>query len=68
MVVLRRNEVDAVKVFKFILVLLLTLLTVQTGYYALLYKVSTATGALLICIGITLFVASDGGLNSKKGK
>ena len=66
MVVLRRNEVDAVKVFKFIVVLLLTLLTVQTGYYALLYKVSTATGTFLICIGITLFVISDGGLESKK--
>ena len=68
MAVLRKNEVDGVKVFKFIVVLLLTLLTVQTGYYALLYKVSTATGAFLTCIGITLFVVSNGGLNSKKGK
>lgn len=65
MAVLSKNEVDGVKVFKFIVVLLLILLTVQTGYYALLYKVSTATGAFLICIGITLFVISDGGLNSK---
>ena len=68
MAVLRKNEVAGVKVFKFIVVLLLTLLTVQTGYYALLYKVSTSTGAFLICIGITLFVISDGGLNSKNGK
>ena len=68
MAALRRNEVDGVKVFKFIVILLLTLLTVQTGYYALLYKVATATGAFLICIGITLFVVSDGGLNSKNDK
>jgi len=66
MAVLRRNEVDGVKVFKFIVVLLLTLLTMQTGYYAWLYKVSTATGTFLICIGITLFVVSDGGLESEK--
>ena len=66
MAALRRNEVDGVKVFKFIVILLLTLLTVQTGYYALLYKVSTSTGAFLICTGITLMVASDGGLERKQ--
>ena len=56
------------KVFKFILVSVLTLVTIQTAYFALLYKVSTATGAFLICFGITLFVACDGGLKSKVRK
>ena len=53
------------KLFKFIVMLILILITVRTGYLALLYKASTATGAFLICFGITLFVASDGGLKRK---
>ena len=53
------------KVFKFIVVSILTLTTIQTAYFALLYKVQIATGAFLICLGITLFVACDGGLESK---
>lgn len=54
------------KLFKCIVMLILILITVRTGYFALLYKVSTATGAFLICLGITLFVASDGGLKKTK--
>ena len=50
------------KVFKFIVVSILTLITIQTAYFALLYKVQIATGTFLICLGITLFVACDGGL------
>ena len=50
------------KVFKFIVLCILTLITIQTAYFALLYKVQIATGAFLICLGITLFVACDGGL------
>lgn len=56
------------KVFKFIVVCILTLITIQTAYFALLYKVQIATGAFLICFGITLFVACDGGLDRKKSR
>ena len=54
------------KVFKFIVVSILTLITIQTAYFSLLYKANTATGAFLICLGITLFVTCDGGLERKK--
>lgn len=54
------------KLFKCIVMLILILITIRTGYLALLYKVSTSTGAFLICLGITLFVASDGGLKKIK--
>lgn len=53
------------KIFKTIVLVLLTAITLQTGYFALLYKVAIATGAFLICLGITLFVACDGGLERK---
>lgn len=53
------------KVFKFIVVSILTLITIQTAYFALLYKANTSTGAFLICLGITLFVTCDGGIKSK---
>ncbi|MBQ7935629.1 MAG: hypothetical protein IJ333_04705 [Clostridia bacterium] len=53
------------KIFKTIVLVLMIAVDLQTGYYALLYKASTATGAFLICLGITLFVASDGGLKRK---
>ena len=55
------------KVFKFIVVSILTLITIQTAYFALLYKVQIATGTFFICLGITLFVACDGGLKKKRG-
>lgn len=53
------------KLFKFIVMLFLLSITLWTGYLALLYKVAIATGTFLICLGITLFVASDGGLKRK---
>ena len=53
------------KLFKCIVMLILILITIRTGYFALLYKAATSTGAFLICLGITLFVASDGGLKRK---
>ncbi len=53
------------KIFKTVVLILLIAINLQTGYYALFYKVSTSTGAFLICLGITLFVASDGGLQRK---
>ena len=56
------------KVFKFIVVSILTLITIQTAYLALLYKVQIATGTFLICLGITLLVACDGGLDRKKSR
>ena len=57
---------EKMKVFKFIVVCILTLITIQTAYYALLYKVQIATGTFFICLGITLFVACDGGLERNK--
>ena len=54
------------KIFKTIVLLLLSALTLQTGYYALLYKVEITTGAFFICLGITLLVLSDGWLEHKK--
>ena len=43
-------------------------LTLQTGYCALLYKVEIATGTFFICLGITLFVLIDGGIDNKNRK
>ena len=54
------------KVFKFIVIGILILITIQTAYFALLYKVQIATGTFLICLGITLFVVCDGGLVRKR--
>ena len=54
------------KIFKFIVLSVLILITIQTAYFALLYKANTATGAFLICLGIALFVACDGGLERNK--
>lgn len=54
------------KIFKFIVVSMLTLITIQTAYFALLYKVQIATGTFFICLGITLFVTCDGGLERNK--
>ena len=54
------------KIFKFIVVSILTLITIQTAYLALLYKVQIATGTFLICLGITLFVACNGGLEKRE--
>ncbi len=53
------------KLFKCIVMLILVLITIRTGYLALIYKVEIAIGTFLICLGITLFAASDGGLNRK---
>ena len=53
------------KIFKFIVMLILIFITLRTGYLALLYKVAITTGSFLICLGITLLVACDGGLESK---
>lgn len=56
------------KIFKTIVLLLLLGLTLQTAYFALIYKVEIATGMFLICARLTLLVVSDGGLNSKNSK
>lgn len=53
------------KLFKFVVMMILIFITLRTGYLALLYKVEITTGSFLICLGITLFVASDGGLERK---
>ena len=50
------------KIFKAIVLVLMIVINLLTGYYALLYKVQVATGVFLICLGLTLFVASDGDL------
>lgn len=56
------------KIFKNIVLLLLLGLTLQTTYFALIYKVEIATGVFLICAGLTLLVVSDDGLNSRNSK
>ena len=56
------------ELFKFIVMLILISITLWTCYLALLYKVAITTGAFLICLGITLLVACDGGLVSKYRK
>lgn len=53
------------KLFKFVVMLILISITLRTGYLALLYKVEITTGSFLICLGITLLVACDGGLQRK---
>ncbi len=53
------------KLFKFIVMLILLSITLWTGYLALLYKVAIATGTFFICLGITLFVACDGDIQRK---
>jgi len=54
------------KIFKTIVLALMIAINLHTGYYALLYKVQIATGVFLICLGLTLFVACDGGFERKK--
>jgi len=68
---LRFNEFRAqrrieMKIFKTIVLALMIAINLHTGYYALLYKVQIATGVFLICLGLTLFVACDGGFERKK--
>jgi len=53
------------KIFKFIVCAILIALTIQTAYFALIYKVAIATGTFFMVLGITLFVMCDGGLKSK---
>lgn len=53
------------KLFKFVVMMIFIFITLRTGYLALLYKVEITTGAFLICLGITLLVACDGGLERK---
>ena len=45
--------------------LIFILIAIQTAYFALLYKIEITTGSFLICLGITLLVACDGGLERK---
>lgn len=41
------------KLFEFIVMLILISITLRTGYLALLYKVEIATSVFLICAGLT---------------
>jgi hypothetical protein len=50
------------KIFKTIVLALMIAINLQTGYFALLYKVEIATGVFLICFGMTLLVICDGGI------
>ena len=65
---LKFERIFFVKIFKIIVLLLLLSLTIQTGYYVLQYKVEITTGAFFICLGITLLVLSDGGIDNKNRK
>ena len=41
------------KLFKFVVMMMLIFITLRTGYLALLYKVEIATSLFLICAGLT---------------
>ena len=51
------------KIFKTIVLVLMISINLQTGYFALLYKVEIATGFFLICLGLALLVICDGNLS-----
>lgn len=50
------------KIFKAIILVLMIAINLQTGYFALLYKVDIAVGVFFICFGMTLLVICDGGI------
>ena len=54
------------KIFKIIVLLLLLALTLQTAYFALIYKVTLSTCIFVICFSMFGIVAVDGDLNVKK--
>ena len=53
------------KIFKIIVLLLLFGLTIQTAYFALIYKAILSTCIFVICFAIFGIVAVDGGLEKK---
>lgn len=53
------------KIFKTIVLLLLLGLTLQTAYFALIYKATLATCIFVICFAIFGIVAVDGGFEKK---
>lgn len=53
------------KVFKFTVCAMLIALTLQTGYFALIYKATLSTCCFIIVLALTGIVILDGGLKSK---
>lgn len=53
------------KIFKTIVLLLLLGLTLQTVYFALIYKAILSISIFVICFAIFGIVAVDGGLEKK---
>ena len=53
------------KIFKFIVCTILIALTLQTGFYALIYKATLATCCFVIVFALTGIVFIDGGLKSR---
>ena len=53
------------KIFKTIVLLLLLSLTLQTAYFALIYKAILSTCVFVICFAMFGIVAVDGGLEKK---
>ena len=53
------------KIFKTIVLLLLLGLTLQTAYFALIYKAILSTCIFVICFDMFGIVAADGGLEKK---
>ena len=53
------------KIFKTIILLFLLGLTLQTAYFALIYKAILSTCVFVICFTMFGIVAADGGLEKK---
>ena len=53
------------KIFKTIILLFLLGLTLQTAYFALIYKAILSTCIFVICFAMLGIVAADGGLDKK---
>lgn len=53
------------KIFKFIVCTILIALTLQMGYFALIYKATLATCCFAIVFALTGIVMCDGGLKSR---
>ncbi len=54
------------KIFRYICIMLLVALTAIAAHYAWVYKASLSTGVFFMCMGLTLYVISDGDTKSKR--
>ena len=64
-VILNLEGYFLMKIFKIMVLLLLLGLTLQTAYFALIYKAILSTCNFVICFAMFGIVAADGGLEKK---